>query len=283
MARTRLVQLDTCARPSLFDSGAAIDADIDHIDPIGSVSAEETPKLVQDALFSRAPGFSTAFWVGGDQHDLADAIGQAAYDCQVKPFWANVAVDPSGSNTTAAAIFSVLRETVSPADGPLLVVGGSGMVGQALVTMASWQGYRVWISAANRERLARVADALAARYQIARPTLWDPTHPVAFAAVVATGPAGVEVFRPNALASPARVLVDVNAVPPAGIRGVEPNDAGRPTEWGQAWGALAVGGRKMKLHHHLLRVLFQPPHRLYNRQAILDLALGLFGGGHESR
>jgi hypothetical protein len=273
MPRTRLILFDASRRPSLFDSGAAIDADIDIIESLGLVTAEEVPQLVHDALFSRKPGFHTAFWIGGQTHDLADAIAQATFESQVAPFYVNVAVDPSGANTTAAAVVELLMTVMGAGDGPLLVVGGTGMVGQAIVTMASWMGFTVWVHASKESRVRQVAQNLAARYHIPEPAFWTPTKDMPIAGVISAGPPGVEVFQPQILRTPPRVLIDLNAVAPSGIRGVQPDDTGRATPWGASWGAYAVGHRKMKLHHRLLKALFEPPHRFYDRRAILDLAL----------
>ncbi|MCY0879331.1 MAG: hypothetical protein OWU84_10365 [Firmicutes bacterium] len=281
--RTRLILFDPSSRPSLFDSGAAIDANVDLIESLGLVAVEEVPRLVQDALFSRKPGFHTAFWIGGSDHPTTDALAQEAFSCQVPPFHANVALDPSGAHTTAAAVVQLLHDSVQPSEGPVLVVGGTGMVGQAIVTMASWLGYSVWMGAPREERARQIARELQRRYEIPEPAFWPRTADVPFAAVISAGPPGLEVFRPDDLKAPPRLLIDINAVPPAGIRGVKMNDAGRQTDWGLAWGAYAVGQRKMALHHRLIQQLFQPPHRLYDRRAILAFALESSPAGHDAR
>jgi methylene-tetrahydromethanopterin dehydrogenase len=73
--------------------------------------------------------------------------------------------------------------------------------------------------------------------------------------VLATGSAGVALLAAatvKALAGPV-VLADVNAVPPAGIEGVQPGDDGAETRPGVVTlGALAVGGVKLKVEAALL-------------------------------
>ena len=51
-------------------------------------------------------------------------------------------------------------------------------------------------------------------------------------------------------------LVDLNAVPPAGIEGVEAKDKGAEREGAICYGALGAGGLKMKIHRAAIQQLF---------------------------
>ena len=53
-----------------------------------------------------------------------------------------------------------------------------------------------------------------------------------------------------------KVLIDLNAVPPLGIEGVEPTDKDTVLEGTRAWGALGIGGTKMKIHRQAIEELF---------------------------
>ena len=53
------------------------------------------------------------------------------------------------------------------------------------------------------------------------------------------------------------MLIDLNAVPPAGIEGVAAADKARPWDDAVAYGALGVGGTKMKIHRAAVRRLFE--------------------------
>jgi anaerobic glycerol-3-phosphate dehydrogenase len=70
----------------------------------------------------------------------------------------------------------------------------------------------------------------------------------------------------------ARVLIDLNAVPPAGIEGIASTDKARQDGGAVVYGALGVGGTKMKIHRAAIRRLFE------SNDAILDaeelLAIG---------
>ena len=52
----------------------------------------------------------------------------------------------------------------------------------------------------------------------------------------------------RAAAGKARVLIDLNAVPPAGIAGVAAADKARADGAAVCYGPLGVGGLKMKIH-----------------------------------
>ena len=56
--------------------------------------------------------------------------------------------------------------------------------------------------------------------------------------------------------SPA-VAVDLNAVPPAGIHGVEVMDKAERRNDTICYGAIGVGGFKMKIHRKCIQMLFE--------------------------
>jgi hypothetical protein len=261
-------------RVNLFDTIAGIDQGIDIVLPIPNVSPQEVDALVQDALFSRAPTYSTAFWVGGRDHRKTLAVFSAVVQAMVSPFVASVALDPSGANTTAAAVVSILKDHVSPNRGSVYIIGGSGMVGQSVLAMASREGYRLVVASLHPDRMQQVSIDLAERYKIAAPDVLSLSSPLPndVAAVIAAGPPGVEVFRPDRLPHPVDILIDVNAVPPSGIFGVQPSDRGCLVADSPAWGALALGARKMKIHHKLLASLFLPSANAYDAMEIFELA-----------
>jgi methylenetetrahydrofolate/methylenetetrahydromethanopterin dehydrogenase (NADP+) len=52
------------------------------------------------------------------------------------------------------------------------------------------------------------------------------------------------------------VAIDLNAVPPLGIEGIETGDKAALREGVACYGALGVGGTKMKIHKAALQKLF---------------------------
>jgi hypothetical protein len=76
--------------------------------------------------------------------------------------------------------------------------------------------------------------------------------------IVAAGAAGVTLLpRATSEAFGARVLIDLNAVPPLGIEGLEATDRGVERGGTLCWGALGVGGPKMKIHRRAIQALFE--------------------------
>jgi hypothetical protein len=76
--------------------------------------------------------------------------------------------------------------------------------------------------------------------------------------IVAAGAAGAELLPLELRKSltSLKVAIDVNAVPPVGIAGVEPFDKATERDGVICYGAIGVGGLKMKIHKAALRRLF---------------------------
>jgi len=73
------------------------------------------------------------------------------------------------------------------------------------------------------------------------------------------------------------VVVDLNAVPPSGVEGVEAGDQGVDRDGVKAWGALGVGGLKMKIHKRAVRALFESNDRVLDAEEVLELGRDLVG------
>jgi hypothetical protein len=94
---------------------------------------------------------------------------------------------------------------------------------------------------------------------VGTPTASDTAEAIAGAKVViAAGAAGVELMSGDVCAgSPGlAVAIDLNAVPPAGIAGVEVMDKAKERGGVVCYGAIGVGGTKMKIHKAALQRLF---------------------------
>jgi hypothetical protein len=70
-------------------------------------------------------------------------------------------------------------------------------------------------------------------------------------------------------------VADVNAVPPAGVEGVEPPDDGVTRDGVTAFGALGIGKLKMKLHKACIARLFERNDQVLDVEAIAELAQAL--------
>ena len=95
--------------------------------------------------------------------------------------------------------------------------------------------------------------------------------------VVAAGAAGT-VLLPKKVRDTAqdlRVAIDLNAVPPAGIEGIEVTDRGRDRDGVMCYGAIGVGDTKMKTHKAAIAQLFQTNIASLDIEEIYEIALRL--------
>jgi len=72
-----------------------------------------------------------------------------------------------------------------------------------------------------------------------------------------------------------RVMIDLNGVPPTGIEGVEPTDKGTDRNGIIRYGALVVGGTKMKVHKAAINKLFDTNNAVLDIEEVYNLALQL--------
>lgn len=95
--------------------------------------------------------------------------------------------------------------------------------------------------------------------------------------VIACGAAGAQLLAIEQWRDLAelKVLIDLNAVPPAGIEGVEAFDNGKVREGKTCFGPIGVGGLKMKMHKAAIRSLFESNSAFLDSFEIFDIGLKL--------
>ena len=71
------------------------------------------------------------------------------------------------------------------------------------------------------------------------------------------------------------IAIDLNGVPPAGIEGIELMDRGADRDGVIGFGALGVGGTKMKIHKAAIARLFEANNLVLDIDELYDIALGL--------
>jgi hypothetical protein len=298
MAKKILIQLDCDSQPSTFDSVVAVDAGADVLLRHGNVTPEAAVPLVHGAMFTRGGEelASTAIFVGGSDVAAAEAVFDRVRKTFFGPVRVSVLLDPAGANTTAgAAVVAAGRHLplADPAAVAMLravVLGGTGPVGQRVARLLARKGATVAVASRSLSRAEEVCGRIASTVPGSR---LEPLHadgtltagtlasgtPLATALasadlIVAAGAAGVMLLGAagRGLAGRAKVLIDLNAVPPAGIEGISATDKARQDGGTVVYGALGVGGTKMKIHRAAIRRLFE------SNDAILDaeelLAIG---------
>jgi hypothetical protein len=72
-----------------------------------------------------------------------------------------------------------------------------------------------------------------------------------------------------------KVAIDLNAVPPVGITGVEAFDKNTERNGVICYGAIGVGGLKMKIHKAALRKLFEANDQVLDTAGIYKIGEAL--------
>jgi methylenetetrahydrofolate/methylenetetrahydromethanopterin dehydrogenase (NADP+) len=278
-----LLQLDTSRVPSVFDQVVAYDAAADNIMSYGGVTEGDVRDLVHGCIFTRGPKDlkNTAIWVGGSNMSAGEQILALVLDAMFKPFTVSVMLDSNGSNTTAVAAVVRIEQTVGDLRGKRVVIlAGTGPVGQRAAGLLAKDGARVTITSRKPEQGEKARRSIQERFdvQVEIVGMPDASHAAEIIKdaeiVLNSGPAGVQMVPKSAwtAAKNLRVVVDLNAVSPLGIEGVELNDAGTEQDEVKAFGAFGVGNFKTKLHKACVARLFERNDLVLDAEAIAEIA-----------
>jgi len=285
--RRLLVQLDGDRQPSAFDRIVAYDAGADEVLSYGAVSEADVRGLVHGAIFTRGPKDlkNTALFIGGSSMPVAEGLLVSATEAFFGPFRVSVMLDPNGSNTTAAAaVVKLVRAVGGDVRGRRAVVlAGTGPVGARAGGLLLRLGAEVKITSRDGARGALAARQIGERFggRVEQVTARNPSDVQELMAwaelLLASGPSGVTLVPREIWAGrPAlRAVADVNAVPPLGIEGIVVTDDGTPREGIPAFGALGIGGLKMKAHKAAIAQLFERNDLVLDAEQIYDLAAAL--------
>jgi hypothetical protein len=268
---TILIQIDVDPQPSVFDGVVAVDAGVHHLFRHGGVTPECVQDVVHGALFTRGPSdlHRTAIFVGGSDVAKAEAVLEKVKTTFFGPFRVSVLFDANGSNTTAAAA----------------VLAATGPVGQRVARLLGRQGATVAVGSRKLDRAGGLAESLreatGATYEPLSNADPDSTRAALEGAslVVSAGAGGVQLLPASTWRGlkGLRAIVDLNAIPPLGVDGVEAGDKGVERDGVKAWGALGVGGLKMKIHKRAVQALFEANDRVLDAEEVLEIGRGLVG------
>jgi len=283
---TILVQLDTDPQPSVFDAVVAVDAGVDHLLRHGQVRPETVRDLVYGALFTRGAAdlHRTAIFVGGSNVAAGEAVLAGVRATFFAGFRVSVLFDANGCNTTAAAaVLAVVRAVESKGETftgtPVAVLGATGPVGQRVARLLLRLGGKVSVGSRQLERAGATGEQLAALTGCAV-TAFATSNPTALrvalrgkAVVVAAGAAGVTLLPADLRRAlpELKVVVDLNAVPPLGIEGIAATDKGTDRDGVLSFGALGVGGTKMKIHKKAIQELFTANDKDLDAEQVLEI------------
>ncbi len=255
---------------SPFDVNMALDAGFDFVTPYSGVTLDDIATLVQDAMFSRSPrdAVRTAVFIGGKDAGLALDMMDRVRETLLKPFEISAFADPAGSFTTAAAMVACVEKVLKRKKAKLLgktkivIFGATGPVGYTSGVIAAMEGAEVTLAARELSRVKAKADEIKQRFGLDVHAVQAKTPEEISSALagkevaLCAAAAGVQVLSATMLAAAKSLLVcaDVNAVPPAGIEGLDLHVNGAELVGGSLGiGPLAIGDVKYKTESGLFQ------------------------------
>ena len=281
--RRILIQLDTDPQASVFDAVVAMDAGAERLLQYANVKPEQVRDLVHGAMYTRGPQDlkNTAIFVGGANIVHGEQVFRNAIDAMFDPFKVSVMIDCNGSNSTAAAAVISASRHVQLEGNTALVLAATGPVGQRVSKILANEKCTVYLSSRSLERSQECVDQLVAQ---GIPTsrliaissaddVWTEKAIRESQMVFACGAAGVRLMTSDQLkqAKELRVAIDLNAVPPLGIDEIALTDKAVLRGERYDYGALGVGGLKMKIHKASVASLFENNSKTIDCQEMMTI------------
>jgi hypothetical protein len=259
---------------------------VQHVFSYSNVTPANVMPLVHGCIFTRGAKDlnRTAIFVGGSDVTLGEAVVAEIRKHMIPAARLTVSVmlDSNGANTTAVAAVRAASQHLPLGPAKSLVLGGTGPVGQRVARLLAKHGGHVRLGSRTIEKAETACRAIRAQVPGAKieavAVSSSSDGPVALASrelVIAAGAPGT-VLLPKKLRDTAKglkVLIDLNGVPPAGIEGIELTDAGRERDGILCFGALGIGGTKMKIHRAAIAALFESNDRVMDVDEIYALAV----------
>jgi len=281
-----LIQLDSDPHASVFDAVVAIDAGVEKLLQYADVEPLEVRGLVHGAMFTRgvADLRQTAISIGGANVAAGEELLRRVTECFFGPLRVSVLLDANGANTTAAAAVLAAGKHVALSGAVATVLAGTGPVGQRAVRLLARQGASVRVASRTLEKAAHVCREIEARVPGAKLTPMKTTTDDETAAavegasiVIAAGAAGIELLSADVrkISRSLKVAIDLNAVPPLGIAGVAATDKAKDQSGVACYGALGVGGTKMKIHKAAIEQLFSANDLVLDAEEVFAIGLAL--------
>ena len=269
-----LIQFDSDRASSVFDAITAHDAGIDVLLPYGGIEPREVRDLVYGAMFTRGPADlkNTAVFIGGVNVSKGEDLLKETTAAFFGPMRVSVMLDSNGCNTTATAAVIKIISKVPVRGQKVVVLAGTGPVGQRAAALLAREGAQVTLTSRTLERAQAACEAITSRFGVAAiPAAVTGAEATAevlrdACAALCTGVEGIRLIPESVWKDHAtlRVLADVNAVPPLGVEGTEPQWDGKEVNGKLLFGALGIGGFKMRVHKRCLARLFE------NNDLVLD-------------
>jgi hypothetical protein len=283
-----LLQLDSSRHPSVFDAIVAYDSGADEVMSRSGVAEGDVRDLIHGCIFTRGPKdlANTAAFIGGTDMAVGEKLLAAAQQALFGPFRISLMLDSNGSNTTAvAAVVKITRAVGDIAGKRVVVTAGTGPVGTRAAGLLAKAGADVTITSRKAEEGEHVRQTITKRFggQVKAAVMHDSSEAARVfdnakpQVLLNAGPAGVMLVPRAAWAGRSGLLVacDLNAVPPLGIEGIEVGDNGAKRDGATVFGALGIGGFKMKVHKACIARLFERNDLVLDAETIAEVAHGI--------
>lgn len=283
-----LIQLDTDSHPSAFDRVVAVDAGVEELFSYGDVTTDNVTGLVHGAMFTRGPKdlHNSAIFIGGSDVSKGEKLLETVTKTFFGPVRVSVLMDSNGSNTTAAAAVLSAGQHLDFSDTTAGILGGTGPVGLRAAELLARRGAAVKLYSRSQSRAESACRSIAGRIENAS---LEPCELKKGGKLVndleganlliAAGAAGVQFLSEEQLAKvmSLKVAVDLNAVPPTGLGGIEVTDKAAEKNGTLCYGAIGVGGLKMKIHKAAVAKLFEANDQVLTTEEVYAIGEGLLG------
>ncbi len=189
-------------------------------------------------------------------------------------------LDSNGCNTTAAAAVAKIGGALDLQGKKVVVMAATGPVGQRAAGLLAKDGAQVVITSRRLDRVQSTSVQIEKRFgvKVSPVEVADQeTTRQALAgahAVLCCGAAGVQLI-PEAVWSEnpdLAVVADINAVPPVGAEGVDAQCNGKQQHGKLLYGALGIGGLKMKVHRACIARMFESNDQIFDAEAVYAVA-----------
>lgn len=277
-----LYQFDTDPQASVFDNVVAYDGGADHVTAYANCSADMIPPLVEGAIFTRSGSNkkNTAIFIGGSDINIGDKLIDTIQKYFFEGFRVSTMLDSNGCNTTAAAAVACILKNGDISGKNVVILAGTGPVGGRAAVIMAKLGAKVCISSRGMQRSEQACNYLNQRFSVEiepqeaktnenRAKLIENAH-----IVLATGAAGVELLGEDEWInnSNIEVMVDANAVPPVGIKGIKMADKGESRHGKTTWGSIGFGPAKLALQRQCIGRLFEQNDLILDVDEIFSIA-----------
>jgi hypothetical protein len=285
--KTILIQLDPDTHASVFDRVVAIDSNVNELFSYANVQPDQVRDLVHGAIFTRGPKDlkNTALFIGGGNVEKSEALLAKALGAMVPEYGLRVSVlfDANGCNTTAAAAVRIAAKNLDLKDKKVLILAGTGPVGQRAALLLAKLGAKVFLSSRTIEKAQSAIVSLGKKIgECPAPVAIQVANEIELKnalegveLVISTGAAGVCLLpeKIRQAVSSLKMVVDLNAVPPMGIEGTSVMDKGAVREGVICYGAIGVGDLKMKIHRAAIAALFTRNDQVMDALEVYEIAL----------